>query len=86
MNLDIQKHNYKKEEYDTAANRTFVVIVCLTHSHRPVYAQVQRDKDEIIGEKIDGFRPALHCIVSSHLPASSTPQLGEEESAEGIDF
>lgn len=75
-----------KEEYDMATNNKCIVIVSLTHSHCPVYAQVQRDQDEVIEEKVDSLCPALHCSVSSHLSTSSVPQLGEEEGAERVNL
>lgn len=62
------------------------VNVGLTYSHCPVYTQVQRNQDEVVEEKVDGLGPALHRSVSSHLTASSTPQLREEEGAERINF
>lgn len=65
---------------------TSVVIVLLTHSHCPVDAQVQRDQDEVVEEEVDSLGPALHSSVSSSLPASSAPQLREEEGAERVDF
>ncbi len=62
------------------------IIVGLTHSHCPVDAQVQRDQDDVVEEKVDSLCPALYCSVSSRLPASSTPQFGEEEGAKRVDF
>lgn len=47
---------------------------------------MQRDQNEVKREEVDSFGPALHSSVSSSLPASSTPQLWEEEGAEGVDF
>ena len=74
------------EEYDRGTPNKPTVIVVLTHSHRPVDAQMQRDQDEVVEEEIDGLGPALHSGVSPSWPASSTPQLGEEEGAERVDF
>ncbi len=69
------------------SNNKSTVIVLLTHSHRPVDAQVQRDQDEVVKEKVDSLGPALHSGVSSRLPtAASTQQLREEEGAERVDF
>lgn len=62
------------------------VNVGLTHSHCPVYTQVQRNQDEVVEEKVNGLGPAFHRSVSSHLTAYSPPQLREEEGAERIDF
>lgn len=58
----------------------------MTHSHCPVDAQVQRDEDEVIEEKIDGFGPAPHCSVSPRLHTGPILQLGVEEGAERVDF
>lgn len=62
------------------SNETSIVI--LTHSHGPVNAQMQRYKNKVIEEEVYSLGPALHCSVSSDLPPSSIPQLGEEEGAE----
>lgn len=60
-----------------------IAIISVTYSQSPVDIQVERDEDEVIWEKVDSFGPALHLSVSPQ-PASSAPQLGEEEGAEGI--
>lgn len=67
-------------------NSKSTVTVGVTHSQCPVDAQVQRDQDEVVEEKVDSLGPTLHRSVSSRLPASSTPQLREEEGAERVDL
>lgn len=68
------------------ATNKCTVIVSLTHSHCPVYPEVQGDQDEVIEEKVDSLGPAFHCSVSPCLSTSSVMELGEEEGAEGVNF
>jgi len=68
------------------ANNTSIISVVLTHRHGPVDAQVQRDQDEVVEEKVDSLGPALHSWVSSSRPAAPASQLREEEGAKRVDF